>query len=52
MELTIYWTQLAEDKLEDIFDYYKIKASFRVAKKLVNGIVDATKYNDKNPLIG
>ena len=22
MELTVYWTELAEDKLEDVFSYY------------------------------
>ena len=26
MELTVYWTKHAEDKLEDIFHYYKSKA--------------------------
>lgn len=52
MGLTVYWTQLAEDKLEDIFNYYKIKASVRVAKKLVNGIIDASVSLVNNPLIG
>ncbi len=52
MGLTIYWTRLAEDKLEDIYNYYKTKASLRVAKKLVNGIIGATIDLDKNPTIG
>ncbi len=30
MELTVYWTQFAEDKLEDVFVYYSEKASLRV----------------------
>ena len=26
MDLTIYWTRFAENKLDDIFDYYKTKS--------------------------
>ncbi len=52
MELTVYWTQHAEDKLDDIFQYYKIKASQRTALKLINGIIDTTIDLDKNPEIG
>ncbi|MCH4824671.1 type II toxin-antitoxin system RelE/ParE family toxin [Gramella lutea] len=52
MELTVYWTQLAEDKLEDIFHYYKYKASKRVAAKLINGIIDTTIDLEKTPGIG
>lgn len=40
MGLTVYWTQFAENKLEDIFEYYKFKAGIRVAQTLVNGIID------------
>jgi len=42
MELEVYWAQLAEDKLEDIYNYYKLKAGKHIAKKLINGIVDIT----------
>lgn len=52
MELIVYWTQIAEDKLDDIFNYYKIKAGLNVAQNLVNGIVDATIDLNKNPQIG
>jgi plasmid stabilization system protein ParE len=52
MELIVYWTQFAEDKLEDIFDYYKLKASLNIAQKLVNEIVDTTIDLNKNPQIG
>ena len=31
MELEVYWTQFAQDKLDDIFDYYEITASKKVA---------------------
>jgi plasmid stabilization system protein ParE len=40
MELTVYWTQFAEEKLEDIFMYYNDKASLRIAQKLINEIID------------
>ena len=52
MGLTVYWTQFAEDKLEDIFNYYVFKDSRRVAENLVNNIVEVTLDLDKNPLLG
>ena len=52
MELTVYWTQFAEDKLEDIFDYYSFKASLRVARNLVNEIVDKSINLESSPFIG
>ena len=52
MGLIVYWTQIAEDKLDDIFYYYKLKASLKVAQNLVNGIVDTTIDLNKNPQIG
>lgn len=42
MGLEVYWLELAENKLEDIYSYYSVKASKRVAEKLITGIVDAT----------
>lgn len=52
MELEVYWLELAENKLEDIYSYYLIKASKRVAESLVNGIVDSTIGIEKQPEIG
>jgi len=40
MGLTVYWTQFAKGKLEDIFAYYSIKASLRVAHNLIDEIID------------
>ncbi|MBZ4044234.1 type II toxin-antitoxin system RelE/ParE family toxin [Flavobacterium hibisci] len=42
MGLTVYWTQFAEDKLTDIFEYYKYKAGVKVAKKLISGLIDCS----------
>ncbi len=52
MELEVYWLQLAENKLEDIYSYYYSKAGKRIASKLINGIVDATIGLEKQPRIG
>ena len=52
MELTVYQTRFAENKLEDIFHYYSIKASYRVAFNLVNELIDKTIDLEKNPNIG
>lgn len=52
MEIEIFWSQLAENKLQDIFDYYKVKAGLKTARKIVNQIVDRTIDLDKNPKIG
>ena len=52
MGLKVYWLQLAEDKLTDIYAYYRFKAGRRIAQKLVNGIVDTTIDLEKNPEIG
>ncbi len=52
MELRVFWLQLAEDKLDDIYRYYKIKAGKRTAKKIVIGIVDQTVGLAKQPEMG
>ena len=52
MGLEVYWLQLAEDKLNDIYTYYRFKAGRKIAQKLVNGIVDTTIDLEKNPEIG
>lgn len=52
MELTINWTPLAKEKLIDIFQFYKNKASDNVAEKLVNGIIDKTIILIKSPEVG
>jgi plasmid stabilization system protein ParE len=52
MELEVYWTQFAEDKLTDIFEYYNFNAGVKVAQNLVNGIIDESLKLSKNPFIG
>ena len=52
MELKVYWLELAEIKLRDIYNYYLIKAGKPVAEKLINGIVVTTIGIEKQPEIG
>lgn len=52
MELEVYWLELAERKLEDIFSYCSVKASKKVALILINGIIDTTIDIEKQPEIG
>ena len=40
MAIKVFWTNFAKKELRKIFDYYKIKASPRIAKNLVQGIVE------------
>jgi len=50
--LEVYWTRLAEYKLDEIFLYHESKAGIRIAKKLVNGIIDRTIEIEENPKSG
>jgi plasmid stabilization system protein ParE len=52
MGLKVFWTQFAEDKLKDIYDYYYNKVSKAVAEKLIIGILNKTIGLEKSPLIG
>ncbi|MFC0426955.1 type II toxin-antitoxin system RelE/ParE family toxin [Chryseobacterium scophthalmum] len=52
MGLEIFWTQFAEDKLYDIFQYYKFKAGIKIAKKIINEIVDKTLILEQNNKAG
>ena len=52
MEIKILWTENAINQLEQIFDYYKYRASVEVARKIILQILDRTILLEKNPLIG
>jgi plasmid stabilization system protein ParE len=51
MGLTVFWTHFAQNKLDDIYKYYKEKAGVRVPKKLVNGLVNTSLELEKSPLL-
>lgn len=52
MGLEVYWLQLVEDKLEDIYGYYCEKAGKQIAIGLINGIVNTTIGIESQPEIG
>jgi toxin ParE1/3/4 len=52
MEIKIEWSELSIKQLNDIFNYYSLKASPRIAKKIVTKIVDRVEIVLKNPLSG
>ncbi|MBV7440677.1 type II toxin-antitoxin system RelE/ParE family toxin [Weeksellaceae bacterium TAE3-ERU29] len=52
MDLKVFWSELAEDKLRDIFDYYKVKANLKTAQSVVNQIIERTICLNQNPKIG
>ena len=51
--MTVFWTEFAKGKLDDIFEHYKLKArSANVARKLVDSIVNHTLGLENQPYIG
>ena len=50
--MKIIWTDFAIKNLKDIFDYYSIKASKKVAHKIRKQIFESTKQLIKNPESG
>ena len=52
MELVVYWIRFAESKLDDIYEYYELKASAKIAKGIIIGIIDKTILLKKSPLVG
>lgn len=52
MEMRIEWSDLAERQLRSIYDYYYLKASPRIAKRLTNKIVGKVSILEKSPYIG
>jgi plasmid stabilization system protein ParE len=52
MTLKIIWSEFAETRLDEIYEYYEKKASPRIAKKLLKGIINEPKKLIKTPQIG
>lgn len=46
MEFRIVWSEFAEIQLDEIYAYYETNASSRIAKKLLDGII-----NEPNKLL-
>ena len=52
MALKIHWTDFAKKELQNIFEYYKEKASLRVATNLTENIVKQTLKLSDQPKMG
>ncbi len=52
MEVKVLWSDTSLTQLQDIFDYYSIRASTAVAKKIIKGIVNRSILLESNPLLG
>lgn len=52
MELAIFWSKIAEEKLLLIFEYYKKKASSKIAQKVINKILIKTEILLQRPKAG
>lgn len=52
MELGIYWTEFSQRELDEIYKFYRNSASFRIAKRLINGIFQETLILKSQPQIG
>ena len=52
MDLNVFWTDTAIERLEEIFDYYKNKVNLEVARSIVSAIVDSTIRLETQPTIG
>jgi toxin ParE1/3/4 len=52
MEIKIEWSELSEKQLKDIFDYYSLEVSSRIARKIINRIIDRVSILESNPLAG
>lgn len=52
MEIRIEWSELSEKQLKDIFDYYSFEVSPRIARKIVNKLIDRVSILESNPSAG
>ena len=52
MNFKIIWSDFSDTKLDEIYEYYKKKASLRVATKIVTGIIKESEKLTKASFIG
>jgi toxin ParE1/3/4 len=52
MAIIIEWSELSERQLKDIFDYYSFEVSPRIARKIINKIIDRVSILESNPFAG
>lgn len=52
MEIRVEWSELSERQLQDIFNYYAFEANIKIARKIVNRIIERVSILESNPLAG
>lgn len=52
MEVTILWSEIAEQQLKEIFQFYADQASINVARKIVTKLIDRVSILENNPFAG
>ena len=52
MEVSIVWSELSEKQLKDIFEYYFQEAGPRIARRIINKIIDRVSILENYPLSG
>jgi len=52
MEIRIKWSEHSEIQLKNIFDYYSFEVSSRIARKIVDQIIDRVSILERNPFAG
>lgn len=50
--MKVFWSDAALAQLEEIYNYYKVKASPAIARKLIKTLIEKTILLESNPLIG
>lgn len=50
--MRIEWSELSERQLRDIFEYYSFEVSSKIARKIINRIIDKVSVLESNPLVG
>jgi plasmid stabilization system protein ParE len=52
MEVKVLWSDTSLTQLQDIFDYYNLRANDTVATKIIKELVERSFILETNPLIG
>jgi plasmid stabilization system protein ParE len=52
MNVKVIWSEFAETQLDEIYEYYKEKASLKIANKIVTGIIKESDKLIKASFIG
>jgi len=47
--MRIEWSELSERQLQDIFDYYSVEANIKIARKIVNKIIERVSILEGRP---